>query len=159
MVWLLFPAALVRVLVRMMFCCVEERPGTLLKMRAVGLRERSGSGEPKPVRVAVMGPVEAWRGRVPVRAPVAVGEKLMLKKQEALGARGPLQAEPPVGVELRAKSLVAMGAVRLTVAVVRLVRVKSEGALVLWTGTVPKSSVDGLAGPRTGFECEADPGI
>src|SRR5271155_5668734 len=53
----------VPVLVRMMFCCVEERPGTLLKMRAVGLRERPGSGEPKPVRVEVMGPVEAWRMR------------------------------------------------------------------------------------------------
>src|SRR6202041_1904276 len=36
------------------------------------------------------------------------------------------------------------GAVRLIVVVVRLVRVKRDGALVLWTGTVPKSCVVGL---------------
>ncbi len=81
------------VLVRVMVCWVEVGPGTLLKMRAVGLRARPGSGLPKPVRVAVTVPMV----RVPVSGPVVVGVKVMLTKQEALGARGPLQVGPPVG--------------------------------------------------------------
>ncbi len=82
--------------------------------------------------------------RVPVREPVAVGEKTTLKKQEALGASGPLQSAPPVDAGLRAKSPVRVGAARVTAEVVRLVRVKRVGALVLWTGMVPKSCVVGL---------------
>ena len=59
------------VLVRVMVCWVEVGPGTLLKMRAVGLRARPGSGLPKPVRVAVTVPMV----RVPVSGPVVVGAK------------------------------------------------------------------------------------
>jgi len=44
----------------------------------------------------------------------------------------------------RVKLAVVVGAVRVTVAGVRLVRVKRMGALVLWTGTVPKSCVIGV---------------
>ena len=133
------------VLVRRMFCWVAVRPGTLLKMRAVGLRARPGSGEAKPVRAAVIGPYEPGTVRVPVRLPVAVGAKTTLKKQEALGARGPLQGEPPVGMLLRVKSPVSVGAVRVTVTEVRLVTVKRMGALALLAGTVPKFCVVGLS--------------
>ena len=35
--------------------------------------------------------------RVPVSGPVVVGAKTTWTKQEALGARGPLQVAPPVG--------------------------------------------------------------
>src|SRR6266849_10131829 len=86
------------VLVRVMVCWVAVGPGTLLKMRAVGLRARPGSGLPKPVRGAVIGVVEVGVVRVPVRAPVVVvGVKITLTKQEVVGAREPLQAGPPVG--------------------------------------------------------------
>src|SRR5271168_774263 len=85
------------VLARVMVCWVAVGTwfsvGTLLKMRAVGLSARPGSGLPKPVSGAVM----LWRVRVPVRGPVEVGAKMTLMKQDALGVRGPLQAGPPVG--------------------------------------------------------------
>src|ERR1700677_1991879 len=133
------------VLVRVMVCGVEVGPGTLLKVRAVGLRERPGSGEPKPVMgaAAALRPV-VWRVRRPLRWPVAVGEKVIWRKQEAAGAREPVQAGPPVGALLRAKSPVMVGVVRVTVAVVWLVRVKRVGALVLLTGMGPKSCVMGV---------------
>src|SRR5258707_5313506 len=70
------------VLVRVMVCCVAVGPGTLLKMRAVGLRARPGSELPKPVSWAVTGVVEVGIVRVPVRGPVAVGGKMMLTKHE-----------------------------------------------------------------------------
>ena len=102
------------VLVRVMVCWVAVGPGTLLKMRAVGLRARPGSGQPKPVSVAVTGPVVVGRVRVPVRGPVAVGVKTIWTKQEALGARVPVQAGPPVGRWwLRVKSPVVVGVVRV----------------------------------------------
>src|SRR5271170_1681536 len=63
------------VLVRVMVCWVAVGPGTLLKTRTAGLRARPGSGVPKPVSGAVMGPVVVARVRVPVRWPVAVGAK------------------------------------------------------------------------------------
>jgi len=132
------------VFVRMMFCCVAVGPGTLLKMRAVGLRETPGSGEANPVSEAVAGPKEVEIVTVPVREPVAVGEKLTLKKQEALGASWPVQAAPPVGEVLSAKSPVSVGPMRVMVDAVRFVRVKSAGALVLLKGTVPKSCVVGV---------------
>jgi hypothetical protein len=131
------------VLVRVMVCRVEVGPGTLLKRRAVGLRERPGSGEPKPVRLEVMLPMV----RVPVRVPAAVGVKMTLVKQEALGAREPEQAWPPVGAAVgsaRRKFPVVVGVERETVAEVRLVRVKRMGALVLWTAMGPKSCVMGV---------------
>src|ERR1700736_2322807 len=77
------------VLVRVMVCCVAVGPGTLLKMRAVGLRARPGSGLPKPVSGAVIEVVEVGMVRVPVRGPVVVGVKRRLTKQEALGAKDP----------------------------------------------------------------------
>ena len=57
-----------------------------------------------------------------------------------------MQGEPPVGAVEMAKSPVMAGAVRVMgVALeVRLVRVKSVGALALWTGTVPRSWVRGV---------------
>ena len=119
----------------------------MLKMRAAGLKARPGSGLPKPVSWAVIGVVEVGMVRVPVRVPVAVGVKITLTKQEALGARGPLQAVPPVGAEVgsaRVKLPVVVGVERETVAGVRLVRVKRTGALVLWTGMGPKSCVSGV---------------
>ncbi len=84
------------VLVRVMVCCVAVGPGTLLKMRAVGLKARPGSGLPKPVRWATTG-VGVGMVRVPVSGPAVVGENWRLRKQEALGARGPVQGWPPVG--------------------------------------------------------------
>ena len=115
-----------------------------MKMSEVGLNARPGSGVPKPVSVAVMGPVAVWSVMVPARWPVVDGAKTALKKQEALGARVPLQGWPPVGAVLRAKSPENMRLVMETAAVVRFVSVKSMGALVLWTGTEPKSCVSGL---------------
>ena len=91
--------------------------------------------------------------RVPVRGPVVVGSKAIWTKQEALAARGPVQSAPPVTMELSAKSPVTAGGVRVMgVALeVRLVRVKRVGALVLWTGMVPKSWVTGVRiRPRSG---------
>src|SRR5271170_7962689 len=85
------------VLVRVMVCCVEVEPGTLLKMRAVGLRARPGSGLPKPVSWAATGVVLVGMVRVPVSGPVVVGVNWRLRKQEALGAREPVQGWPPVG--------------------------------------------------------------
>src|SRR6266851_992642 len=135
------------VLVRVMVCWVAVGPGTLLKMRVVGLRARPGSGLPKPVRGAVIGVVEVGMVRVPVSGPVAVGVKITLTKQELLGAREPLQAAPPVGAVVesaRVKSPVVVGVERETAAGVRLVREKRVGALVLWTGMGPKSCVSGV---------------
>jgi hypothetical protein len=139
------------VLVRVMVCWVAVGAwfsvGTLLKMRAVGLKARPGSGVPKPVSEAVTGKLEVWMVRAPVRGPVAVGVKMTLMKHAALGARGPLQAGPPVGKVVgsaREKSPVVVGVERETVAAVRLVRVKRDGALVLWTGMGPKSCVMGV---------------
>jgi hypothetical protein len=134
------------VLVRVMVCCVEVGPGTLLKMSAAGLSERPGSGVPNPVSAEVTGVEPVGRLRTPVRWPVAVGAKTMLRKQEALGAREPLQAGPPVGAEaavVMAKSPVTVGIESATVEEVRLVRVKRVGALELWTGMLPKSCVTG----------------
>src|SRR5437879_5127569 len=54
------------VLVRVMVCLVEVGAGTVLKMRAVGLRARPGSGLPKPVRGAVTGVVEVGIVRLPL---------------------------------------------------------------------------------------------
>jgi hypothetical protein len=86
--------------------------------------------------------------RAPVRGPVVPWVKITLTKQEALGTRGPVQAAPPVGERVesaRAKLPVVVGVERDTVAGVRLVRVKRTGALVLWTGTGPKSCVSGVS--------------
>jgi hypothetical protein len=80
--------------------------------------------------------------RVPVRRPVVVGVKMRLRKQEALGARLPVQAWPPVGERVgsaKAKLPVVVGVERETVVGVRFVSVKRVGALVLWTGIGPKS--------------------
>src|SRR5271168_2948877 len=83
------------VLVRVMVCCAEVGPGTLLKMRAVGLRARPGSGEPKPVSGAAAAlVVVVWEVRRPLRWPVLVGEKVISTKQEAPAARVPVQAGP-----------------------------------------------------------------
>jgi len=46
-----------------------------VKVRALGVRLRPGSGFPKPVREAMRVPEEVVRVRVPVREPVAVGVK------------------------------------------------------------------------------------
>src|SRR5258705_311968 len=62
-------------------------PGMLLKMGGVGVRGGRGSGLPRPVRGAAMGVGEVGMVRVPVRGPVEVGVRMMLMKQEALGAR------------------------------------------------------------------------
>ena len=134
----------VLVLVRVMVCWVAVGPGTLLKMRAVGLRARPGSGVPKPVRVAVTVPWLVWRVRVPVRWPVAVGAKAMLRKQEAVGARAPLQAGRRWGVVAEGEVAGEGGGGEGDGGGVRLVRVKRVGALVLWMGTGPKSCVVGV---------------
>ena len=67
------------------------------------------------MRVAVPLPEEVGKVRVPVRAPVAVGEKTTWTKQVAAGARVPVQGDPPVGAWLMAKSPVTVGAVRVMV--------------------------------------------
>ena len=85
------------VLVRVMVCCVAIGPGTFEKVRAAGVRERPESGLPKPVRREVTGVEDVGMVRVPVSGPVVVGVKMMLRKQEALGARSPVQVWPPVG--------------------------------------------------------------
>ena len=90
-------SAALPVLVRVMICCVAVVPGTLLNVTAVGLKERPGSGLPKPVSVVVAGVVLVGMVRVPVRRPVVVGENRRLRKQEALGARAPVHDCPPVG--------------------------------------------------------------
>src|SRR5277367_1730937 len=89
--------------------------------------------------------------RVPVSGPVDVGLKMRLRKQEELGAREPVQAGPPVGKAMgsamgsaMANAPVVAGADRDTLAGLRLVRVKRAGALVLWTGTGPKSCAIGV---------------
>ena len=69
----------------------------VIEVRAVGSRARPWSGLPKPVRVAVTGVVLVGMVRVPVIGPVVVGENWRLRKQEALGAREPVQGWPPVG--------------------------------------------------------------
>src|SRR6202789_1311607 len=105
------------VLVRVMVCWVEVGPGMLLKVRAVGLRATPGSGEPKPVSGAAAAlEVVVWRVRRPLRWPVVVGEKVIWRKQEAPAARVPVQAEPPVGAVLKAKSPVMVGVVRVMAA-------------------------------------------
>jgi hypothetical protein len=135
------------VLVKVMVCCVAVGPGTFEKISAVGLRARPESGLPKPVSCAVTGVVEVEMVRVPVSGPVDVGLKIRLRKQEALGVSWPVQAGPPVGKAVgsaRAKLPVVVGELRATVSAVRLVRVKRVGALVLWTGTGPKSWLIGV---------------
>jgi hypothetical protein len=133
------------VLVRVMVCWVEVAPGTLLKVRAVGLRERPGSGEPKPVMEAAAALVPVvWRVRRPLRWPLVVGEKVTWRKQEAAGARMPMQVGPPVVDVLKAKSPVMVGVVRVMGAALWLVRVKRVGGLVLLTGTGPKSWLMGV---------------
>ena len=130
-----------------MACCVAVGPETLLKMRAVGLRERPGSGLPNPVRGAVTGPMLVGMVRVPARGPVPMGLKMTLMKQEAFGSSGPLQMGPPVGAAAwfaRLKLPAVVGVERETTAVVRFVRMKSDGALVLLTGTGPKSWLMGV---------------
>ena len=72
-------------------------PGTFENVRAVGLRERPGSGLPKPVRRDVMGVEEVGMVSVPANGPVVVGAKMMLRKQDASGTRSPVQAWPPAG--------------------------------------------------------------
>ena len=67
-----------------------------MKMRAVGLRARPGSGEPKPVSVAVMGPLLVWRVRVPVRAGGGGGED-DLEEAGGVGGEGSGAGGPPVG--------------------------------------------------------------
>ena len=44
-----------------------------VKVRALGVRLRPGSGFPKPVREVIRVPEEVFTVSVPVRAPVAVG--------------------------------------------------------------------------------------
>jgi len=135
------------VLVKVMVCCVAVGPGTLLKVRAVGLRARPGSGLPKPMSWAVTEAEVVGIVRVPVRGPVAVGVKIRLTKQEALGARAPLQTGPPVGNVVGSATLklpVVVGVLMEMVEVVRLARVKRVGALVLCTGMGPKSCVMGV---------------
>jgi hypothetical protein len=101
LVWLVVGGAIWSVaepvLVRVMVCCVAMGPGTFEKMSAAGLRARPGSGLPNPVRVAAMRVVVVGIVRVPVKLPVVLGVKRMLTKQEALGAREPEHAAPPVG--------------------------------------------------------------
>ena len=111
-----------------------------------GLRERPVSGAPKPVICEEMVPAEVVMVREPVRWPVAVGLKAIWTKQEAETLRVPVQGEPPLAAELRAKSPLRAGAVRVMgVALeVRLVRAKRAGALVLLMGTMPKSCVAGV---------------
>ena len=91
-------------------------------------------------------PAVVARVRVPVRWPVVVGAKAIWMKQEALGARVPVQGGPPVVLVIEGEVSGDGGWVRVMgVALeVRLVRVKRVGALVLWTGTVPKSCVTGV---------------
>jgi len=72
-----------------------------------------------------------------------VGVKAIWRKQEAVGARLPVQAEPPVGVVLTAKLPVVVAALRTMGDGLRLVRVKSVGAVVLLMGVGPKSCVEG----------------
>ena len=55
------------------------------------------------------------RVRLPVRGPVAEGEKVIWMKQEALGASGPLHTEPPVVEVEMAKSPVVTGGEIVTV--------------------------------------------
>ena len=71
------------VLVRRMVCWVAAAFGVLLKMRAVGLRERPESAEAKPLRVATAAPLVVGMVRVPVREPVAVGVNAIWREQEA----------------------------------------------------------------------------
>ncbi len=59
----------------------------LLKMSAVGLSDRPGSAEAKPLRVATAGPLRVGRVRVPVRWPMAVGAKTIWSAQEEFWAR------------------------------------------------------------------------
>src|SRR6185437_1757088 len=63
----------VPVFLRVMVCCVAVLPGTLLKMRALGVRERPGSGAPNPARGATTLWTLVWMVRVPVSVPAAVG--------------------------------------------------------------------------------------
>src|ERR1700722_18656728 len=92
-----------------MVCWVAARLGVLLKMRAVGLSERPGSGEAKPLSVAAAGPLVVGRVRVPVRGPVAVGLKAIWMEQEAFWARVPVQEGPPLVFAAMAKSPVMVG--------------------------------------------------
>jgi len=127
------------VLAKVMVCCVAVGPGTLRNTSASGLSERPESGEPKPVSAAVATEVPEEMVRVPVAGPVAVGAWTIWMKQEALEARGPLHAGPPLEAGLMMKSPVTVGAERFAVVGVRLVRVNSVGALELWIATGPKS--------------------
>ena len=63
------------VLVKVMVWRVAVGSGMFWKVRVVGLRERPGSGAPKPVSCEEMVPAEVARVREPARWPVAVGLK------------------------------------------------------------------------------------
>lgn len=75
-------SAVALVLARVIVCCADALPGTLLKVSADGLRDRPESGEPYPVRVAVAVVVPACNASVPVRVPNADGVKAISTKQE-----------------------------------------------------------------------------
>ena len=134
----------VPVFLRVTVCSVAVAPGTLLKVSALGVSERPGSGAPKPVSEAVSVLALVGSVRVPVIWPVVVGAKATSTKQEAVGARVPVQGAPPEGAVLITKPALVVGAVRETAAEVRLVRVKSVGALVESMGMAPKSWLTGV---------------
>jgi len=73
------------------------------------------------------------------------GAKATWMKQDALGASGPLHVEPPLGALVMMKSPVRAGAERVVAVGVRLVRVKSVGALELWMATGPNSCWVGVS--------------
>ena len=83
--------------------------------------------------------------RVPVLGPGLVGEKVIWRRQEAVGAISPVQAGPPVAALLRAKSPVVVVELRVMGEGLRLVRVKRVGAVVLLMGVGPKSFVSGVS--------------
>ena len=69
--------------------------------------------------------------------------KAIWRKQEAVGARLPVQAEPPAVALSMAKLPVVAAALRVMGEGLRLVRVKSVGTVVLLMGVGPKSCVEG----------------
>ena len=142
--------------------------GNVLKDEGGGLSARPGSGAPKPLSGVDMTPAVVVMVSAPARWPEAVGAKTIWRKHVAEAARTPEQGAPPVGAAERLKSPVMTGGVMVIGLEVRLVRVKSVGALMLCSGTVPKSCVAGarirpsegrpvpvsvrLYGPPEGFE-------
>src|SRR6202022_1789984 len=112
-------------------------------MRAVGLSAMPGSGAPKPLSGGDTTPAVVVTVSVPARWPEAVGAKTIWRKHVAEAARVPEQGAPPVGAAERLKSPLVTGGVMVIGLEVRLVRVKRVGALMLCSGTVPKSCVAG----------------